>query len=67
MTQTINLPDDHYLTPLQLYQFTGTPPGTWANMRCKGSGPPFIRIGRSIRYRVKDVREWIERQNRKAA
>lgn len=28
-----------------------------------GVGPAFVRIGRSIRYRVGDIREWIA-QNR---
>lgn len=25
----------------------------------RGDGPPFIKIGRSVRYRVGDLREWI--------
>ena len=28
--------------------------------RCRGGGPPFIRVGRLIRYSPDDVREWIE-------
>lgn len=27
---------------------------------CRGDGPPMIKIGRLSRYRVKDVRDWIE-------
>lgn len=26
----------------------------------RGDGPPFIKIGRSVRYRVSDLRGWIE-------
>lgn len=26
----------------------------------KGGGPPFVRIGRSVRYRSKDIEAWIE-------
>lgn len=26
----------------------------------KGDGPPFIKINRSVRYRVTDLRQWIE-------
>lgn len=26
----------------------------------RGDGPPFIKIGRSVRYRVSDLRDWIE-------
>ena len=28
--------------------------------RCRGGGPPFIRVGRLIRYCPDDVRAWIE-------
>jgi predicted DNA-binding transcriptional regulator AlpA len=27
---------------------------------CRGDGPKLIRIGRSVRYHPKDVRDWIE-------
>lgn len=26
----------------------------------RGDGPPMVKIGRSVRYRVGDVRAWIE-------
>ncbi len=26
----------------------------------KGNGPPFIKINRAVRYRVSDLREWID-------
>lgn len=26
----------------------------------RGDGPPMVKIGRSVRYRVADLREWIE-------
>ena len=26
----------------------------------RDDGPPFIKIGRSVRYRVGDLRQWIE-------
>lgn len=28
--------------------------------RCRGGGPPFIRVGRLVRYRRSDLDEWIE-------
>ena len=28
--------------------------------RCRGGGPPFIRVGRLVRYRPQDVLAWIE-------
>lgn len=27
---------------------------------CKGGGPPFVKIGRLTKYRVRDVLSWIE-------
>lgn len=27
---------------------------------CRGDGPKFIRIGRSVRYRPDDIRAWID-------
>lgn len=27
--------------------------------RCQGTGPAFLRLGRSIRYRVSDLDEWL--------
>lgn len=26
----------------------------------RGDGPPMLKIGRSVRYRVSDLREWID-------
>lgn len=28
--------------------------------RCRGGGPDFCRIGRSIRYRIEDIRSYID-------
>jgi predicted DNA-binding transcriptional regulator AlpA len=28
----------------------------------RGDGPPIVRLGRSVRYRVCDVRNWIEQR-----
>lgn len=34
---------------------------TWAS---RGKGPPFLKLGGRVAYRVGDVREWLERQRR---
>jgi predicted DNA-binding transcriptional regulator AlpA len=34
---------------------------TLANRRCKRLGPPYIRIGRNIRYSKQAVLEWLEK------
>lgn len=28
--------------------------------RCRGGGPPFVRVGRLVRYKPEDVLAWIE-------
>ena len=28
----------------------------------RGDGPPIVRLGRSVRYRIADILTWIERQ-----
>lgn len=39
----------------------------WAERaRLEGSGPPFCRLGRSIRYLVSDVEDWIAHSKRKS-
>ena len=38
--------------------------GTLANWRLIGKGPRFIKIGRTVRYRVVDLLEWMEANTR---
>jgi predicted DNA-binding transcriptional regulator AlpA len=42
----------------------GLPTATLANWRCAGTGPPFLRVGRHVRYRRGDVDTWINAQIR---
>ena len=37
----------------------GVSPKTLANWRCQGKGPPFLKIGRLIRYRKSAILEWL--------
>lgn len=39
-------------------RIVGLSRATLATLRSKGDGPPYIRINRAIRYRVKDLRDW---------
>lgn len=39
----------------------GIAPGTLSNMRSRGEGPFFFRIGRSVRYRHSDVLKFINK------
>jgi excisionase family DNA binding protein len=33
----------------------------------RGEGPPLIRLGRSVRFSVESLREWVSRQERRQA
>jgi predicted DNA-binding transcriptional regulator AlpA len=46
--------DDH-----ELERITGRARSTWQKARLTGDGPPFIRLGRLVRYRRCDVERWL--------
>jgi predicted DNA-binding transcriptional regulator AlpA len=48
------------LTDDDLERLTGRKRSTWQKARLKGGGPPFIRIGRLIRYRPSEVQAWLD-------
>lgn len=47
------------LRPRELGELLGVPVGTLANWRSARTGPPFVKVGRHVRYRTSDVDEWI--------
>jgi hypothetical protein len=54
------------LNDRDLARLTGRARSTWQKDRLKG-GPdalPYVRVGRLIRYRPKDVEDWIARNIR---
>lgn len=48
------------LNQRQYCELTGKAPSTAEQDRLYGRGAPFIRMGRSIRYRLDDVLAWLE-------
>jgi hypothetical protein len=40
---------------------TDTKPWTLGKWRQRKKGPPFLKVGGVIRYRLQDLQEWIER------
>jgi predicted DNA-binding transcriptional regulator AlpA len=44
-----------YLTEKQVAELTGIAVQTLRNQRCEGRGFPYVKIGKSIRYRKNDV------------
>ena len=47
------------LRPHELSELLGVPVGTLANWRSARTGPPFVKVGRHVRYRTSDVDEWV--------
>ena len=45
-------------------ELLGVPVATLANWRASGKGPPYLRVGRHVRYRATDVETWIDSQVR---
>jgi excisionase family DNA binding protein len=45
----------------ELAEYLHVPLPTVQRWRREGSGPRFIRIGRSVRYRPEDIEHWLER------
>lgn len=50
------------MTPQELADILRVPRGTLANWRSKDQGPPFIKLGRHVRYPWECVTEWINSQ-----
>ncbi|MAU68438.1 hypothetical protein [Hyphomonas sp.] len=50
----------------ELARRTGTGATTWAKRRMLGHPhtPPFVKLGRSVRYRWSDVEAWLESRQR---
>jgi predicted DNA-binding transcriptional regulator AlpA len=45
----------------------GVPVKTLRGMRLRGSGPVFLKLGSSVRYRVSDIEAWLDRLPRGGA
>lgn len=50
----------HLLDSPTVATLLGLARGSLANMRSRGEGPPFCRLGRAIRYRPEDVEAWVK-------
>lgn len=50
------------LTPGQLAERWQTSKQSLANMRYRGGGPRWIKVGRLVRYRIADVEEYEDAQ-----
>lgn len=46
----------------ELAELLGLNEMTLYNWRREGKGPPYIRVGRRIRYKRADVDEWLQKE-----
>jgi excisionase family DNA binding protein len=57
---TENATKQPLLNQTQAAEVLAVQPRTMESWRCRGGGPPFVRVGRRVRYRLKDLQAWIE-------
>jgi len=53
-----------YLSPGQLSELIGVSVSTLMYWRQEGTGPPYSKLGRHVRYERSDVRAWAEGSKR---
>lgn len=54
-----NVPNDRLLSRPEVFTEFGLTQRYLEISAVRGDGPPFIKIGRSVRYRAGDLRDWI--------
>jgi predicted DNA-binding transcriptional regulator AlpA len=47
------------LSDRDLARLTGRSRSSWQKARLTGGGPPFVRLGRLVRYRSSDFEAWL--------
>jgi excisionase family DNA binding protein len=50
------------LTTQQVSELVGLSKDTLNRLRLKGGGPPFVHMGRAVRYKLSEVYAWMENQ-----
>ena len=53
------MPHEDYEDTSDLARRTKTSESYWNKMRVAGDGPPYVKVGRLVRYRRADVDTWI--------
>lgn len=51
---------DKLLTQQEVAAWTGMSSAWFEQCRFKGTGIPYVKIGRAVRYRSSDVQRWID-------
>lgn len=58
---------DRLMTTAELAEYLDVPLSTVRHWRLTGAGPRAIHIGRHLRFRPKDVEDWLEKRADPAA
>ena len=58
----MELNNPKYLTEIQVATMTGLAVSTLRNQRFQCKGIPYIKLGRSVRYSLQDVIEYVEKR-----
>ncbi|WP_235185959.1 helix-turn-helix domain-containing protein [Methylomarinum vadi] len=67
MTQKVTLTDDELVDQTTAGRLLCIPPATLQKWRSTGENNiPFVKIGRNVRYRTVDLREYIERHTKRS-
>jgi predicted DNA-binding transcriptional regulator AlpA len=57
---------DEYVDVKGLAAITGISASTWNKRRLTGDTPPYTKVGKSVRYHVPTVREWLAARQRRS-
>jgi len=52
------------ISPEEAAERLGVRPSTLANWRYRGGGPPYIKVGGRVRYRLAELGDWLDGQAR---
>jgi predicted DNA-binding transcriptional regulator AlpA len=57
---------NEYVDTRKLAEITGISASTWNKRRLTGDTPPFMKVGKSVRYHVPTVRAWLAERVRRS-
>jgi excisionase family DNA binding protein len=55
-----------YLTTADAARYLAIGRQTLPKLRLRGSGPPFLKFGRTVRYSIEDLDEWARTRRRRS-
>lgn len=58
MRQLLNVPE--------AAEYLRMAPQTLAKMRCEGTSPPFIKLGRRVLYDLAEIDQWLDQRRRRS-